>query len=112
MKRQTQRRQADPVISLINVVFLILIFFMVAGTLTSTSTKGLSFVQTENLECCIAPDALTISSIGEMTYQGKGVATVQSFIDMQTDLDAGTVSILPDRELPAVDLLVIIGKTK
>ena len=50
MKRRRQKAPRDPVISLINIVFLILIFFMVAGSLSSPPDPSIRFVQTEDLD--------------------------------------------------------------
>ena len=62
MKRVKRKRERDPVISLINIVFLILIFFMVAGTLSAPTEPSLRFVQAEAPDCCVPPDA-TINQV-------------------------------------------------
>ena len=66
MKRSKLQTRRDPVISLINIVFLILIFFMIAGTLASPPDPSVRFVQTQDLECCVPPDAVSIDKTGQL----------------------------------------------
>ncbi|MEM1380714.1 MAG: biopolymer transporter ExbD [Pseudomonadota bacterium] len=110
MRRLNKRPKAEPVISLINIVFLILIFFMVAGTL-SQPAGDVQFVETEDLECCVDPDALAISADGELTFRGDPIASLDVFLAS----DAATLArirLLPDQNLPATELLRIVGELK
>ena len=107
MKRTKRRSKMEPVISLINIVFLILIFFMVTGTLSRQGGGGLKFIQTTGLECCSEPDALAISSTGMMSYQGSAVASPADYLRVR-DGNTRVAKLLPDRDLPAHQLLRIV----
>ena len=84
MKRLRQKPQRDPVISLINIVFLILIFFMVAGSLSSPPDPSIKFVQTQNLECCVPPNAISVDEFGHFTQSG-GVITIDKLVAEHRD---------------------------
>jgi len=110
MKRRTKRIKSEPVISLINIVFLILIFFMVAGTLAQPP-KDLQFVRTQGLACCSDPDALAINREGELRYKGKALSDIETFLTMRGEA-GGAVKLLPDAQLPAAQLLRIAAQVK
>ena len=80
MKRCKLQTRRDPVISLINIVFLILIFFMIAGTLASPPDPSVRFVQTQDLECCVPPDAVSIDKTGQLRRGGAPVS-LESLLD-------------------------------
>ncbi|MEM6681089.1 MAG: biopolymer transporter ExbD [Pseudomonadota bacterium] len=109
MKRVKQRIKSEPVISLINIVFLILIFFMVAGTLAQPP-KELQFVQTSNLECCSDPDALAITKDGGFLYRGAPLPDATAYLALRGS--ESTVRLLPDAQLPATDLLRLVAALK
>jgi biopolymer transport protein ExbD len=107
MKRVTKRSKMEPVISLINIVFLILIFFMVTGTLSRHDDGGLTFVQTTGLECCSDTDALSISSTGKLSYKGTDIASPTAYIDT-LEGESKSVKLMPDQNLMAHQLLQIV----
>lgn len=107
MKRISRRGKMESVISLINIVFLILIFFMVTGTLSKQRDGGLTFIQTKGLECCADPDALTLSRDGILARDGETFASPSAYLAAQNKSDV-TVKLLPDQALPARQLLAII----
>ena len=84
---------------------------MVAGTVTSTPDSQIQPVQTESLECCVPPNALMIKSDQSLSFQGKALASLDEYMNT---LEAGdmAVRILPDKNLPAHDLLEIISKLR
>ena len=104
MKRSFKASKREPIISLINIVFLILIFFMVAGSLSADRPSGIEFIQAEGLECCTEEDALDILSDGTLVMQGKTLASLEQFIAEIESLDS-TIRLRPDRNYPAQDLL-------
>ena len=104
MKRSFKASKREPIISLINIVFLILIFFMVAGSLSADRPSGIEFIQAEGLECCTEEDALDILSDGTLVMQGKTLASLEQFIAETESLDS-TIRLRPDRNYPAQDLL-------
>jgi len=110
MKRQKRSSNRDPVISLINIVFLILIFFMIAGTLSRPMLGDIRFVETSGLECCVDQDGLVISKRGELTANGQSVASIHDYL-FQMD-SPEVVRIIPDRDLPAQELLLLVSSLK
>ena len=104
MKRRFKATKREPIISLINIVFLILIFFMVAGTLSANRPSGIELVQVEGLECCTDEEALDILADGTLVLKGNTLASLEQFIAETESLDA-TIRLRPDRDYPARDLL-------
>ena len=104
MKRRFKAAKREPIISLINIVFLILIFFMVAGSLSTNRPSGIEFVQAEGLDCCTEDEALDILADGTLVRQGIPLASLEQFI-AETDSLEATIRLRPDRDYPARDLL-------
>ncbi|MEM9179031.1 MAG: biopolymer transporter ExbD [Pseudomonadota bacterium] len=104
MKRQFKASKREPIISLINIVFLILIFFMVAGSLSANRPSGIEFVQTEGLDCCTEDEALDILADGTLVLQGDTLASLDQYIAEAGSLDT-TIRLRPDRDYPARELL-------
>ncbi len=105
MKRKFSASKREPIISLINIVFLILIFFMVAGSLSADRPSGIEFIQADGLECCSEEDgALDILADGTLVHQGNTLASLDEFIAARTSLEA-TIRLRPDKNYPARDLL-------
>lgn len=73
MRRARQKTKREPTIALINIVFLMLVFFMVAGTLAQPMDSDLKLVRTADLESRPAPDALVITEDGTLSYQGTQI---------------------------------------
>lgn len=107
MKRIRKRPKGEPTTALINIVFLILIFFMVAGTLTPSQNASLDFVEADGPTCCTPADALLISSDGKLTVNGADVSSVQAYVTTH-GMSAATTRLAPDRNLPAHDLLKLV----
>ncbi|WP_223422193.1 ExbD/TolR family protein [Tateyamaria pelophila] len=99
------RRPRDTTIALINVVFLMLIFFLVAGTVAPPLDPDLALVETSDLEGREPPDALVLRADGTLSF--RGVTT-----DPQTymvDHDTGPVRIVPDRNVSGARLVEVTG---
>jgi len=111
MKKHRLKTKSEPMITLINIVFLILIFFLVSGTLYQPDDADLKFVQTHGFDCCITPDALSITKTGDLLFHGKPISSVSSYIQ-QLDSPLMVASVLPDRQLPAVKLLALIKQLR
>lgn len=102
-----QRTQREPTIALINIVFLMLVFFMVAGTLAQPLDPQLALVQTRDLEGRAPPDTLVVYPDGRITYQGSDQMDAASFISDLSDEQRVVVRVLPDRALPAQSLVAL-----
>ena len=99
------RTTREPTIALINVVFLMLVFFMIAGTLAPPLSGSVQLVETQDLEGREPPDALVIRSDGTLEYRGAELTDAEAYVERATiDLPLDAVRIVPDRSLPAVEL--------
>ncbi|QFS84874.1 Biopolymer transport protein ExbD/TolR (plasmid) [Roseivivax sp. THAF40] len=105
MRRQRIRTEREPTIALINIVFLMLIFFLVAGTLAPPLEKELRLVKTAELEGSAPADALVLHADGRMTHRGVAVTSVTDFVAGRPEESRAHVRIVPDRALSAADLV-------
>ena len=71
MRRIVRRKKSEPTIALINIVFLMLIFFLVAGTLAQPLHGKLQLIKTSDLEGREPPDALVLHANGRLSYRGE-----------------------------------------
>ena len=105
MRRIVRRRKPEPTIALINIVFLMLIFFLVAGTLAQPLDSALQLVKTRDLEGREPPDALVVHSDGGLSYRGDDLANVAAFLEGRDAAALERVRIVPDRTLEAATLV-------
>ncbi|WP_417248150.1 ExbD/TolR family protein [Celeribacter sp.] len=110
MKRRVKRK-AEPTIALINVVFLMLVFFLIAGTIAPPVDPDLKLIRTADLDVVSPPDALVIGSDGTLSYRGEPLAQAADYLDLAPQ-NAGTVRILPDRDLDATALIKVAADLK
>jgi biopolymer transport protein ExbD len=97
--------QREPTIALINIVFLMLVFFMVAGTLAQPLDPSLTLVETRELEGQAPPNALVVYPDGRIAFEGNDQADAATFVASLSEEDRETVRLVPDRALPAVALV-------
>lgn len=107
MKGKRQKTVREPTIALINVVFLMLVFFMVAGTVAQPLDGDLKLVQTAELEGRAPPDALVVHPDGRLSYQGQPIIDAAAFYESQPDDAREIIRIVPDRDLPAAQLVAV-----
>ncbi|RKF16826.1 biopolymer transporter ExbD [Roseovarius spongiae] len=107
MRRARASTRREPTIALINVVFLMLVFFMVAGTLAQPLEQGMNLVRTVELEGRSPPDALVIRADGTLTYRGSEITSPAAYLPRREDTASPDVRLVPDRDLPARDLVRI-----
>lgn len=101
MKADRPRR--EPTIALINIVFLMLIFFMAAATLAPPLDGALKLVRTADLEGRAPTDALVVHADGRLAYRGAAVADAAAYMAHVGPEEV--VRIVPDAALPAPDLI-------
>ena len=99
--------QREPTIALINIVFLMLVFFMVAGTLAQPLDSALRLVRTQDLDGRAPPDALVVHADGRLAYRGSDQASAAIFVTALTEEERAIVRLVPDRALPAKDLVAL-----
>jgi len=108
MKRSAARARREPTIALINIVFLMLIFFMAAATLAPPLDGDLRLVRTEDLQGRAPPDALVVHADGRLVYRGAAVPDASAYMRAAYASRGETVRdvrIVPDADLPAPDLI-------
>ncbi|MFN3546285.1 MAG: ExbD/TolR family protein [Mesorhizobium sp.] len=117
LARPPKRSPQESTITLINVVFLMLIFFLIAGTLTPPLDKDVTLISTLESEQAEPPDALFVTADGVMRTRGAE-ATAEAYVAAlrQAALllpeDPVTVKIAADRDLPAERLIGIVGELR
>ncbi|MDF0603284.1 biopolymer transporter ExbD [Psychromarinibacter sp. C21-152] len=98
-----QKPRGEPTIALINIVFLMLIFFMIAGALAPPLDGDVSLVDTAGLDGRAPPDAPAILPDGTLRY--RDAVTTPADVVARVGGPAPSVRVVPDRELPAQELL-------
>ncbi len=99
--------QREPTIALINIVFLMLVFFMVAGTLAQPVDPTLELVETRTLDGVSPPDALIVYPDGRISHRGADQQDAQAFVASLSDEERAVIRLLPDRSLPAEKLVTL-----
>lgn len=105
MRHRKQSTRHEPTIALINVVFLMLVFFMVTSTLAQPLDRDLKLVRTSELEGRAPPDTLVLHADGRLAYRGQTVASAQDFYALRREDDGKVVRIVPDEAAPALTLV-------
>ncbi|SOH93802.1 biopolymer transport protein ExbD [Monaibacterium marinum] len=101
----TPRSRPESTIALINIVFLMLIFFMVAGTLAPPLDARVSLVETENLDGRAPPDATVLTSDGTLSYRGAPTTTQEIIARAAAESAEVAVRIVVDRAVAATTLM-------
>ncbi|SOE18872.1 biopolymer transport protein ExbD [Hoeflea halophila] len=109
LPKSPKRSKPEPTIALINIVFLMLIFFIVAAQIAPPLEGDLNLVSTADLENREPPDALVVMPDGLMQYRGALVTPAHYVIIKQESAPEGlkTIRLVPDRDLAAVKLIEI-----
>lgn len=104
-----RRRRREPAVALINVVFLLLVFFLIAGTLARPLPEGLELVQLHEGAAQAPHDAIAILPDGRMLRGGAplGPEALPALV-AELDQTGAPVRLMPDRDLPAVVLARIM----
>lgn len=101
MPARRPRRRPEPAIALINVVFLLLVFFLVASRIAPPLPEGLELVEAHGLTAAAPPGVLVVQADGSLWQAGRptdpGAALEAA--------DNGPLRVMPDRSLPATQLL-------
>ena len=112
LPRAPARRQAESTIALINVVFLMLIFFLIAGTLAPPMDREIALVESSAGEPAAPPDALSVRKDGSLFWRGAPT-DIGAFMAQHGQAEiAGPVRIAVDRELPGTGLVELLAGLK
>ena len=117
LARPRQTAQRESTIALINIVFLMLIFFLIAGTLAPPLDGSVTLITTREAERAEPPRALFIQSDGRMRTDGRetDIETYISGLRGQADDEPGgtlIARVAADQELPAEKLLDVVGRLR
>lgn len=108
LRRGRGRGRREPTIALINIVFLMLVFFMIAGTLAPPLDPQLRLVRAADLDGREPPDTLVIHADGRLSLRGETLPDIAAFWQrLDAPARAAPVRIVPDRDLPAPDLVAL-----
>jgi biopolymer transport protein ExbD len=100
-----RRPRPEPTVALINVVFLMLVFFLVAGQVARPVDREVQLVEAALAAARVPDDALVLRADGAVLWRGAPV-TPEAFAAAMDDRPEGmALRILPDRDLPARDLV-------
>lgn len=117
LPRPRKARQRESTIALINVIFLMLIFLLLAGTLAPPMDSEVALIRTAEAESAEPPDALFITSDGRLRAHGieTNVGSFVTRLKMETRSEAGSplsAKVAADRDLPATRLVEIVGELR
>lgn len=98
------KRRTEPTIALINVVFLMLIFFLIAGTIAPPMDSEINLVSLAELDGTEPTETLAIHPDGQLRWGGQATNVSDFVIPVP-----GVLRLLPDRDLPAEALIEIVG---
>ncbi|WP_170342891.1 ExbD/TolR family protein [Ruegeria arenilitoris] len=98
-------RKRDSTIPLINVVFLMLIFFLIAGTVAQPLDPDLELVNTSDLDGREPPDALVLHADGTLSFRGTPTDP-QTYMTIRGE---EPVRIVPDRNVSGARLIEVTG---
>jgi len=104
LSRPIKRSKGEPTIGLINVVFLMLIFFLIAGTLAPAPGEGIALVDLGDTPLQPPPDALVLTAEGRLL---QGGAETDAARYLATLTEPRVARILPDRRAQASTLVTL-----
>jgi len=109
-------RKPENTVPLINVVFLMLIFFLVAGTLAPAPDREVDFITLAATDPASPPDMLFVRADGTLTWRGEALTItehVRRWQELQQEgAELRPLRIAADRSLPAIDLLETIDELR
>lgn len=105
MKPVARRPGAESAIGLINIVFLMLIFFLIAGTIGRAPDAAVQLIQIRDGERTPPRDALVLTVDGTLRHD-YAETTVEAYLASLTD-EPRVARILPDRDAPAARLITL-----
>jgi len=100
------RKRGEPVLPLINVVVLLLVFFLIAGTLARPRPADIELAVIDAAAPPALQGALAVARDGRLFRDGAEVAP-EALSALVAERDGAALRLMPDRELPAADLLAL-----
>lgn len=108
VRGMAKRREPD-LTGLINVVFLILVFFIVAGALRPFAVRDLELAKVAGESGSAGASALVIERSGEIIYQGRAVdlAELARLVGERREGEPASFTIVADARLDGARLLAV-----
>ncbi|WP_422372145.1 ExbD/TolR family protein [Hoeflea sp.] len=113
--RPSAGKKQESTIALINVVFLMLIFFLVAGSLAPPGDPDVRFISTERTSAAAPPDMLFVSSGGQTTWRGEPVDVARALPAWSDEFGQGSgkaFRIAADENLLAAELVDLVSRLR
>lgn len=101
------RNKPEPTIALINVVFLMLVFFLVAGQIARPTDREVTLIDADLPSANVPDDALVLRADGTLQWRGEPTTILDFAVAQVTAPDGPALRILPDRNLAARDLIAV-----
>jgi biopolymer transport protein ExbD len=112
LPRPRAARQRENTIALINIVFLMLIFFLIAGTLTPPLDRDVSLIAAPRSNPAEPPEALFITADGQLRWHGRETSVATFLASRSAASTEEEIKIAADRSLPAERLIDIVGELR
>lgn len=104
LQRPPRRSRIDPTVGLVDIVFLLVMFFLLAGTVSRPLGDDIDLIENVGHTPVPPPDALVLTATGELKFRGV-VSDPAAFVAAMPPEMGRTVRIVPDRNAPA-DVLI------
>lgn len=105
-----RRNRSENTIPLINVVFLLLIFFLLAGTLAPPLDRAITPVAVA-ADPAQSLDALSVAADGTLTYH-SALTSIAAYAASLDQAGTAPARLFVDRHLPATALLRLLTQLK
>lgn len=111
VRKKPARKQLETMISLINIVFLMLIFFLVAGQLAPPQDPEVTLSEAAEADSLPPPDALYVRADGTLVYREQPVTAEVYLRDhiQSSGTEEMEVRLGADETLKASDLLTHVS---
>lgn len=109
---QRRRTERESTIPLINVVFLLLVFFIVAGTLSTPRDGAVQPAEAEAFEAArLDPRMIYVDSAGALRVGGTPMSAAEAIVAAGDGAPPGErITVVPDRRLDAAEMIAILAE--
>lgn len=112
LSKPSRRAQSEPTIALINIVFLMLVFFMIAGALAPTLDDEISLIDTAELDGRAPPDTTVLRADGTLVLRGELVTPEQAVAASLDGVNGADFRLVADREVEATVLMERVSELR
>lgn len=107
-RRGYRRRKGETTLALINIVFLMLVFFLVAGRIARPAPAEMTLARLSSGIPVAPPDTLAIRADGQLFWQGNAASAAPYAAALKPQPGGVTIArLMPDRDLAAETLLQV-----